>query len=109
VAKFEGISFGDGVITYKKNSGPLAGAHAEVEATGAVRSRISLTRTIFSLGLGLLFRKKVDGRELYIKVTGQGFEFVAPVNPKKGKGARTFVAELNSAAMQAAEKGSLGS
>jgi len=49
-------------------------------------------------GFGLFWKKKVDRRELYLLVEGNGFSIVAEVDPDKGKKAREFAARINALA-----------
>lgn len=97
-----GIRVANGQIRHRRDVWPLAGAEATVETAGEMRTRLSATRIaligIFALGA----RKKVDKRELYITVEGPDFAFVESVNPKRGKKAREFAAQLTTLGRQAA-------
>ena len=84
---YKGITLLDGRVESDEGSGPVAGASAHVEAAGGLANR------------GLLGRKIVDRRELYLVVEGVGFSIVKPLNPARdGASARKFAAKLNAAA-----------
>lgn len=85
-------------IKQGRQSGPLAGARARVEAAGGIDRKVSAGRAVMLGPLALLAKKKVDKRELYIIVTGAGFEFVERADPDKGMEAREFAARLNTLA-----------
>ena len=72
-------------------------ATARVETAGEVRRRITATRLVGTGVVGLFWRKKLDDRELYLTVEGEGEAFVMDVDPKKGRGAREFAAKVNAA------------
>ena len=96
-ARFEGASLSGRGVTYRGTTVPLP-ATARVETAGEVRRRVTATRLVAGGGIGgLLFKKKVDDRELYLTVEGEGRSFVMDVDPKKGKQAREFAARVNSA------------
>jgi hypothetical protein len=98
--RFEGVVFSarKNGVSYKRTRGPLAGAHATVETAGTIDRRLSATRIVMTAGLGLFWKKKVDKRELYLVVEGDGFGFVVELDPDNGKKARAFAADLNAAA-----------
>jgi hypothetical protein len=101
-AHFEGVFVTGDTIKHKRESGPLAGATARVESAGAIRQRATVTRAVFTGGLGaLMFKKKVDERELFLTIEGQGFAWVIEVDPKRGLKAREFAAKINGAAQSA--------
>ncbi len=95
---FEGIKLVDDRIESKQGGGPIAGAHARVEAAGQVDARITATRLLLTGPLALGLRKKKDHRELYLTIEGQGFAFSVKLDPKKGEQARNFAAKINAAA-----------
>lgn len=104
VREFAGISVSSTAVTYQGQSFPRVGATAAVETAGQVevrdRTRLSVTR-IAVLGVFALAapkRKTVtsDTRELYLTVTGDGFEVCVSVDPDKGLQARQFAAVVNS-------------
>jgi hypothetical protein len=98
-ASFEGITVTADRIQSHDGSGPLPGATARVENAGEITSRLSATRLVAFGALGLLARKKVDLRELYLTVEGDGFSIVRKLDAKKdGEKARRFAAELNALA-----------
>jgi len=75
--------------------GQFTGSMARIETEGELTSRITVTRLatlgIFALGA----RKKVDQRELYLTVEGDGFQIVLSVSPTLGVQARRFAAAYN--------------
>ena len=89
-----------GTIKQGFKSGPLAGASARVDSGGGIDRRLSATRVVATGGLGLFWKKKVDHRESFLTIDGQGFSFVAKVNPKHNERARKFAAKINAAATQ---------
>lgn len=96
-AKFEGAKLSAAGVSYKGTTVPLP-ATARVETAGDVRRRATLSRTVMTGGVGFFFlKKKVDDRELYLTVEGEGESFVMDVNPKKGRDAREFAARVNAA------------
>jgi hypothetical protein len=99
-------SFGDikvknGEVKGKGGGGPLSGAHATVDFGGAIDRRLSLTRVALTGGLGLFWKKKVDKRETYLLVEGEGFALMEQVDPKKTKDAQEFAAWLNNESAKA--------
>jgi hypothetical protein len=99
---FCGISIKDGRIESVHGGGPLAGAHAVVDAAGQLTSRITATRLVLTGALALAIRKKVDNRELYLLVEGPGWAISVAVDPTRGAEARAFAARINAAASAAA-------
>jgi hypothetical protein len=98
-ASFNGITVTADRIQSHDGSGPLPGATARVESAGEITSRLSATRLVAFGPLALLARKKVDLRELYLTVEGDGFSIVRKLDPKKdGENARRFAAEVNALA-----------
>jgi hypothetical protein len=91
----------DGEIIHAGERYPLAGAHATVDAAGAVEKRVTATRLILTGPFAFGLRKKRDSRELYLLVEGEGFGFVVELDPRKGREAREFAVELNAAASAA--------
>ena len=89
-----GLTITDGQIAYKGEGGPIAGCRAMVETEGQVRARFTATR-IATLGVFGLKKKKIDERELYLTVEGNGFAFVAEIKPKYGGEARKIAAKIN--------------
>lgn len=96
--KFGRITVTRGRVEHPDGKGPLAGARATVDTAGGFDRRLSASRVIMTGGLGLFWKKKVDNRELYVLVEGQGFSVVEKVDPKKGAEARKFAGQLNSMA-----------
>lgn len=103
---FKGVTVIDGRITSAEGEWPLAGASARVETAGEITSRLSATRLAAFGPFGLLARKRVDKRELYLTVEGVGFSIVKKLDPNlDGAKARTFAAKVNGlAAAQPAAK-----
>jgi hypothetical protein len=95
---FAGVTLRDGRIDSPQGGGPVAGAHAQVDTVGALSSRITATRLILTGPLALAWRKKVDNRELYLLIEGQGWAISVPVDATKGAQARAFVAKINAVA-----------
>jgi hypothetical protein len=91
VYRFEGVRlFGNDRIESKQGGGPVAGARATVETLGQIRGR----RTIKTLGL---HQKKIDEREVYLTIEGQGWEISVQVDAEDGAKAREFAARVNTA------------
>lgn len=95
--KFAGVTLDREMIKHKSGTWPVAGAKATVDSAGEIDRRITATRVILTGGLGLFWRKKKDGRELYLMVEGPGYAFVEKVDPDKGQKAREFAAKINAA------------
>lgn len=101
-----GVKVRDSVIRYKGKTYPRAGARAELE-TDQMGQRISVTR-MATLGIFSLAAPKKSGQG-YLVVTGNGFEFAAPVQPVEMKQAREWVTTFNTAAMAESEEHGTGS
>lgn len=75
--------------------GRFTGSMARIETEGELTSRVTVTRLaamgVFALGA----RKKVDQRELYLSVDGDGFQVVLKLPPTLGTQARRFAAAYN--------------
>lgn len=99
--KFAGVAIKGDQITYKRESMPLAGAHATVDTAGSIDRRLSATRVVLTGGLGLFWKKKQDNREVYLLIEGEGNAFVVKVDPDDGEAARKFAAKINVAAKAA--------
>jgi hypothetical protein len=80
------------VVESKQGGGFVAGARATVETQGQIRGR----RTVKTLGI---HQKKIDEREVYLSIEGQGFAISVPVDSKDGAKAREFAARINTAGM----------
>lgn len=95
---FRGVEIRGDRIESVQGAGPLRGAHARVETAGQVTSRVSATRLVALGPLGLLARKKVDNRELYLTIEGDGFFIVQQLDAATdGLSARQFAARINTA------------
>jgi hypothetical protein len=89
--RFGGVTLvGDDRIESKQGGGPVTGAHATVETLGQIRGR----RTIKTLGL---HQKKIDEREVFLTIEGEGWEISVEVDSKDGAEAREFAARVNTA------------
>lgn len=98
VERFGPVALENGdTLIYEKQRYPVQGATARVESVGDLQSRITATRLLTTGVFAFALKKKKDSRELYLTVTGPGFEFVAEVDPKKGLEARQFAARINAA------------
>lgn len=96
--KFAGVTIKNGQISYKRESGPLAGARATVDTAGEIDKRITATRLVLTGPFAFAFRKKKDRRELYLTIEGHGFGWVIEVDPKQQMDARKFATKLNTLA-----------
>lgn len=76
-------------------SGPFTRSLARVESHGQLSSRITATRIAAFGVFALAARKKVDQRELYLTVEGDGFQILLQVDPDLGAAARKFAAAYN--------------
>lgn len=85
VRRLKGLRVNADRIAYKGTGGPLAGAHATVEAVADA------------------LRKKKDHRELYLTVEGDGFAFVVPVDADRGVETRRVAARINTLAARATQ------
>ncbi|HXR74014.1 SHOCT domain-containing protein [Actinocrinis sp.] len=98
----------DTIRTAGQSGGRFTGSLASVETEGQLTSRITVTRLatlgVFALGA----RKKVDNRELYITVEGDGFQLVAKLPPTSGALARQFAAAYNTRSGAMAAKPAAG-
>jgi hypothetical protein len=93
----------EGEIYYRFAAiGPLAGSHAEVQTSGQVDKRITLTRVAAVGILAPLLKKKVDHRKGYLILAGPGYEQMIPVDPDKIENAIAFASMFNNAAAKAA-------
>jgi hypothetical protein len=101
---FAGVTlWSDGRVESKHQGGGfVAGARATVETQGQIRGR----RTVKTLGM---HQKKIDERELFLSIEGQGWAISVQVDPKDGAEAREFAAKVNAAGMahQGVERASL--
>jgi hypothetical protein len=96
VYRFEGVKLvGNHRVESKQGGGPVAGARASVETLGQIRGR----RTVKTFGL---HQKKIDEREVYLTIEGQGWEISVEVNAEDGAKAREFAARVNTASKLAA-------
>lgn len=95
--KFHDIEIvGDQIIS-KDDSGPLVGATARIENAGDIQRRVTVSRVLLTGGVGLFLKKKVDNRELYLTIEGDGYSIVRALDPKKdGTTSREFAARVNS-------------
>jgi hypothetical protein len=99
---FYGVQInGDGTITNRGQTVPMAGANARVESAGQIQSRITATRLVTTGVFAFAFKKKNDDRELYLTIEGPGFGWVVSVSPNVGMQARQFAATLNAMAYAA--------
>jgi redox-regulated HSP33 family molecular chaperone len=91
---FAGVTlWADGRVESKQGGGgPVAGARATVETQGQIRGR----RTVKTLGL---HQKKIDEREVFLTIEGQGWAISVQVDADKGGEARAFAAKINAAGM----------
>lgn len=85
----------DTVTVAGQAAGPFTGSLARVETEGQLTSRITVTRLVTLGVFALGARKKVDNRELYLSVDGDGFQLVVKVAPTLGAAARRFAAAYN--------------
>jgi hypothetical protein len=98
-ASFAGITLFETTIRAADgDGGPLDGARATVDTAGQLTRRITLTRVVLTGPLALGWRKKLDDRELYLVIEGEGWATSAAVDPKLGEEARAFAAKINAAA-----------
>jgi hypothetical protein len=97
----------DTVSVTGQASGRFTGSTARVETEGQLTSRITVTRLVTLGVFALGARKKVDNRELYISIEGDGFQLVVKIAPTFGAQARQFAAAYNtrSGAMAATTTG----
>lgn len=92
---------GGETLIYKKTRYPVAGAEARVESVGDIQRRITATRMLTTGVFAFAFKKKIDERELYLSVSGDSFEFVVSLDPKRGAEARMFAAQVTMAGKRA--------
>lgn len=98
---FAGIELKDGRIESAQSGGPIAGARATVDTAGELSRRITVSRLALTGLFALGWQKKVDTRELYLLVEGDGWAIAVPVDPDQGAKARAFAARINAAASAA--------
>jgi hypothetical protein len=111
--KFAGVTLQGDMITYKRQSQPVAGVKAEVESVGQLRQRTTATRvaagTIVGGPIGAvvggLLRKKVDDRQLFLLIDGPKYAWAIPVDvtKKHQTKAREFAAKVTTAGKQQAD------
>lgn len=97
------ISFGykvkDGEIRAlmnKSGGGPIKGATASVQSEGEIRERFTATR-IVALGVfALAFKKKINDKDVYLVIDGDGYLISEHVKNKKEQEARQFAHAFNS-------------
>ncbi|MBS2962585.1 hypothetical protein KGA66_05970 [Actinocrinis puniceicyclus] len=75
--------------------GRFTGSVMRIETEGQLTSRITVTRLVTLGVFALGARKKIDNRELYLTVEGDGFQLVRKIAPTLGDQARRFVAAYN--------------
>lgn len=97
-ASFAGITLFETTVRSADGGYPLSGANATVDTAGQLSRRVSLTRVALTGPLAWAWRKKVDDRELYLVIEGDGWATSAAVDPKLGEEARAFAAKINAAA-----------
>jgi hypothetical protein len=95
LASFGGVTlYEQWIDAGKEGSGSVAGAKATVDTAGALNRRMTATRLVLTGPLALAWRKKKDDRELYLLIESASFAASVPVEPKKGKEARSFAARI---------------
>ena len=98
------------MIVCGKDSAPLGTVEARVESIGEIDRRVSFTRVAFTAGVGLLWKKRVDHRQLFLTIEGPGIAWVDELSVKEQAAARKLAATINAAkaqrdAIDAANKG----
>jgi hypothetical protein len=83
-------------------SGPLAGAHVNVDTEGNLTRRPRVGAVLVFGVLGLAASKTVDQREVFVSVEGQGFGFAVQLPPWRAAEARTFASRFNGIQAEAA-------
>lgn len=98
----------DGTVTDtadRRNSGPLVTARASVETESEIRKRITATRVLVVGPLGLLLKKKTKHTDVFLTVTGEGFEFAAGPLKHDEKDARKLAHLVNTVGADWSEYG----
>lgn len=90
----------NGMIVCGKDSAPLGTVEARVESIGEIDRRVSLTRVALTAGVGLLWKKKVDHRQLFLTIEGPGVAWVDELSVKEQAAARKLAATINAAKAQ---------
>lgn len=97
-ARCAGLKCKDGVVSYKGQSGPVVGSHAEVTGD-STDTRFTATRFLLLGPLALAAKKKTG--EVWLIVQGENLDIAVKVDAKQKKYAMQFAALFN----QAARKG----
>lgn len=92
----------EGVLTFKRESQPVAGAVARVETAGEIQERVTVSRMFLTGPFAFALKKKKDNRELYLTIEGQDAVWVIDVDPKLGGKAREFAAKVTTVGRKAA-------
>jgi hypothetical protein len=84
----------DTVTAAEQATGRFSGSTVAVETLGDVDRSQTLRNVVYFGAAGLLVPKK-DGREIYLTVTGDGFQIAARADGDRGDDARRFAATYN--------------
>jgi hypothetical protein len=99
----------DGTVTDRqdrRNTGHVSTARAAVETEGAIRDRFTVTRMVVLGVFALAFKKKTNDKQVFLTVSGDGFDFIAgPFGRRDEDDARKFAQRFNAVAADCAEFG----
>lgn len=82
----------------RQATGRFSGSVVRVETSGQIRGRVTATRVALLGMFALAAQKKVDERQLFLTIEGDGFQCVVQVDPSKSAAAREFAARYNTMA-----------
>lgn len=98
---FAGVVIQDGLIRFDSVDYPITSdVCAQVEMTGQILQRFTVTRLALLGPFGLALPKSKDRRELFLTVEGRDFAFVVPVDAASRVAARNFAARINTLSKQ---------
>ena len=82
----------------RQATGRFSGSVVRVETSGQIRGRVTATRVALFGVFALAAQKKIDDRQLFLTIEGDGFQCVVQVDPSKSAAAREFAARYNTMA-----------
>lgn len=102
VASLAGLTVYPDRIVRRDHTGvdeqPVAGVAANVDVSGGITSRATLTRAV-TVGGG--WQKEVDHRDAQLVIDGPAFQWVVPISPGQAGQARQFAATVTTIGRQA--------
>ena len=84
-------------------TGRFSGSVVRVETSGQIRGRVTATRVALLGVFAVAAQKKVDDRQLFLTIEGDGFQCVVQVHPDESAAAREFAARYNTMAARGAD------